>query len=555
VERIPQQAWLAFVVALAAVAGAVSTWTGFSDPLRIQDDARQFIFWMAEWRDEALFRGDLVAEYWRSVSPWLFTAIYRAFDLIGIEPVTTARLLPLILFPPTALFAFRFARTISSDPRVACLGAVFLLIALIVEDGVVSATPRAFAPLFFLIFLDGLARRSMVEMTLGIFCLAGIYPHLAIIGATALGIALVDFSGRPRINISKADLIFVAAGVLAAVAGVIPFLMESGQFGPTVTPDTARDYASLGPGGRTSLLVADGGVNFICHGRIGIVARCDGYLLLALWLLLAVLAAAPTVMLVRQIRSRGRDGSAIPFAVGAAAVLWFIIATIIAFRLHLPSRFILRAIPFVTVLPYGLLTGEAIRGGLAAAFEGRWRQRAEIAAALIGLAVFFAVVAHESPRHFATWRHPQLAAAIESMPVGTTLAGFVGDVDSIPLFAKRRVLFSRELAVAYQLGYYRQIEARMRDMLEVQWTSERSVLAEKLGRHPVDFYLIEPDQLADRVIDERLEKMLGEFVDEQRAQLGDTPTALSQLAPECRLGTFDGVEVLDAQCLIAAARP
>jgi hypothetical protein len=106
--RQSERAWLWLVVALGALAGIAAAAPGFLQPLTIQDDARQFVFWMAEWRDESLFRGDLVADYWRSVSPWLYVAIFRVAELMGVEPVATARILPAILFPASAYSASDF---------------------------------------------------------------------------------------------------------------------------------------------------------------------------------------------------------------------------------------------------------------------------------------------------------------------------------------------------------------------------------------------------------------------------------------------------------------
>ena len=549
---------LGIVLALAGIAGLAALMVGFSGPLTVQDDARQFVFWMAEWRDESFFRGDLVAEYWRSVSPWLFTAVYRAFDLVGIEPLTTARILPIILFPATGFFAFRFARAISDDPRVAALGALLLLLGLVSDDGVVSATPRAFAPLFFLIFLDGLARRLTLQVAIGLFCLAGVYPHLAIVGTTVLGIVFVDFTNGPRLKFAKADLTLLAAGVVAAVAGVTPFLVESGQFGPTVTPETATQFATFGPGGRSSVFGPDGTIDFACGRRIGLFAGlpgCEGFASPVFWLAIAAVAAPPALVFVRYLRSNGRSGSPIPFAVVLAGFAWFAIAALVAFRLHLPNRFVVRAIPMMTQLCLGLLIGEFIRDRLAAGSAGaRAKSRVAITVGIVVLAVFGALVATQTLRYFKTWKRPSLAEAIASLPVGTVIAGFVSDTDYVPLLAKRRVLFSIELAVGYHLGYFRQIEARMQDMVEAELTPDVTVLADRLARNAVDVYLVEAGRVADRQSDENFARILGDFVEQKRAELGDAPTALSRLAPPCRQGTFDGIEVLDARCLIAAAQ-
>jgi hypothetical protein len=552
--KIPDRVWLLIVVVLGAVAGARALVEAFPDPLTIPDDARQFIFWMSEWRDADLYRGDFVADYWRSVSPWFFSSVYRVFDLAGINPATASRLLPAILYPLVGIFAYRFARTIADDGSVACLGAAVLMIALVVEDDVVSATPRAFAPLFFLIFLDGLARRSIGQVVAGLFCLGGTYPSVAVVGVSVLGVAFIDFSRR-KIDVSWRNLAFVGAGVAAAIAAFLPFAGAVARFGPTATPETAKQFGDFAPNGRTAVFGEDGTIDFFCNFRMGLIPGCDGVDSLSFWLAIFGIAAAPTILLVMHVRSRGKSGSAIPFAVGLAGAVWFALSVAVAFKLYLPNRYLMRTLPVVVAMPYGILIGLAVRDGIVRVFSGRTRQRVEVAAAFVGLVAIFAFVAIQPPRGYKTWDNPRLSAALASLPAGTMVAGLVGDTDYVPSLTENRVLFSRELSAGYQLGYHRQIEARMRDMIEAELTSDEAVLAEKLAAHQIDVYLIASDSLADARIDPRYAGNLRDFIEEKSADLGDAPTALSRLAPECREGIFNGVEVLDAQCLIAAARP
>jgi hypothetical protein len=551
--KIPDRVWLLIVVMLGTVAGVRALVEAFPDPLTIPDDARQFVFWMSGWRDPEVYHGDFVADYWRSVSPWLFSGVYRVFDLAGIDPVTTSRLLPAILYPLIGTFAYRFARTITDEGSVACLGATVLMIALVIEDDVVSATPRAFAPLFFLLVLDGLARRSIGQLVVGLFCLGGTYPSVAVIGVSVLGVAFIDFSRR-TIDVSWRNVVFVGAGVVAAIAAFLPFAGAVARFGPTATPMTARQFGDFAPGGRTVVFDEDGTIDFFCNSRMGLIPGCNGADSLSFWLAIVGIAAAPTILLVMHVRSRGKSGSAIPFAVGLAGAVWFALSVAVAFKLYLPNRYLMRTLPVVVAMPYGILIGLAVRDGIGRVFSGVTRQRVEIVTAFVGLAAIFAFVAIQPPRGYSTWNKPQLAAAIASLPTGTLVAGLVSDTDFVPVLAKKRVLFSRELSAAYQLGYHRQIETRMRDMVEAELTPDEAVLAQKLAANQVDVYLIASDSLADARVDPRYAGNLGDFIEKKRADLGAASTALSRLAPECRQGVFDGVEVLDAQCLIAAAR-
>jgi len=52
----------------------------------VQDDARQHVFWMQRFLDPALFPRDLIADYFQSVAPAGYTAIYQMMAGVGINP-------------------------------------------------------------------------------------------------------------------------------------------------------------------------------------------------------------------------------------------------------------------------------------------------------------------------------------------------------------------------------------------------------------------------------------------------------------------------------------
>jgi hypothetical protein len=320
-----------------------------------------------------------------------------------------------------------------------------------------------------------------------------------------------------------------------------------------VTPETAREFATFGRDGRSSLFAPDGGLDFACGSRIGVfpgLPGCDGWTSPVFWIAAVGLALPPALVFRRYLKTGGQSGSPIPLAVVIAAFLWFAIGIALAFDLHIPSRFVLRTVPTMSILCLGLIVGEFFRSRLTPGTRSEWIARLVGGGLLVaGLAGLVATVTADD---FRTWKHPMLAGVVASYPSGTVFAGFVEDTDYIPLLAQRRVLFSDELAVAYHLGYYHRIEARMRDMAVAEFTPDPAILAERLERNAVDVYLVDGRRLADP--DRKFTHSLGNFVEEQKARRGGAQTALSRLAPSCSRGTFDRVVVLDAHCLIAAAR-
>ena len=66
------------------------------DPLVVQDDARQHVFWMQRLVDPSLLQDDLFADYFASQAPPGFVLLYRGL-LLFANPLTASKLLPPVL--------------------------------------------------------------------------------------------------------------------------------------------------------------------------------------------------------------------------------------------------------------------------------------------------------------------------------------------------------------------------------------------------------------------------------------------------------------------------
>ena len=224
--------WLVVAILLAVAPSYLALAESFSSNLVVQDDARQFIFWMAKWRDPTLFRGDLLADYWESVSPWLYVAFYRVFDLLGIPPLIASKLMPPVLIVATVFFAYRVAFALGNHAPVAFLCAILVLLMIVRNNSVFSATPRGFALPAFLAVLDGLVRGRMAYATIAQFMLCGIYPQLALVSLGAAGFTVLRWSPAPRFDFSRRSLGMIGLMAAATLGALLPLLLDAGKYGP-----------------------------------------------------------------------------------------------------------------------------------------------------------------------------------------------------------------------------------------------------------------------------------------------------------------------------------
>src|SRR5512136_2221929 len=95
--RYSKHQWLIFSLFFPVVFAIWGMCIGFGSPYVVQDDARQHVFWMARFLDPGLFPNDVIADYFQSVAPIGYKALYKGMALIGVDPSLFNKLLPMLL--------------------------------------------------------------------------------------------------------------------------------------------------------------------------------------------------------------------------------------------------------------------------------------------------------------------------------------------------------------------------------------------------------------------------------------------------------------------------
>src|SRR5918996_2798232 len=98
----------------------------FQFPYTVHNDARQHVFWMQRFVDPDLFPADLIADYFQSVSPLGYTALYQLFATFGIDPCLLNKSLPLVLGVVTTIYCFKVCIQIVPVPFAGFLSALLL---------------------------------------------------------------------------------------------------------------------------------------------------------------------------------------------------------------------------------------------------------------------------------------------------------------------------------------------------------------------------------------------------------------------------------------------
>jgi hypothetical protein len=557
--------WFGFSLAFAAIYGILGLQQAFGSEYVVQDDARQHVFWMQRFMDAGLFPGDLIADYFQSAVPVGYTSLYRLGALLGIDPMIFNKLLPIALSLITTGFVFGISMQILPIPVTGFLTTLLLNQNVWMKDDLSSATPRAFLyPLFaaFLYFLlrrprAGISSRSLLPM-LGAIALQGLfYPQCVLISAGILCLQPLQWNqGKPGFSKVRSDYGFCLAGLAVTVLVLLPFALQSSEFGPTITPAEARELADFGENGRSRFFINDPFEFWLVAERSGIFpALWVPRLMLSGLLLPIIWRFSDRFPLLRQVTNQVK---LLPQTIFASVGLFFI-AHLLLFKLQLPSRYTQHSFRFVMAISAAI----AITAILDALF--RWANRpgdrvaykkllaVGLTALLSGGLIFYPSLVEEFPQpNYKVGEVPALYEFFQQQPKDTLIASLSNEINNIPSFAQRSILVGREYAIPYQLGYYRQFRERVVDLIRAQYSSDLSAVKTFIQQYGIDFWVLEQDSLtAKYVVDERWVRQHEEVATEvvTTMQQGNVP-ALSRALEQCSALEVKNLIVLQATCLL-----
>lgn len=528
----------------------------------IQDDARQFLAWTARLADPAALRGDLIADYWHSVTPRALRALYGGFALIGISPLVLARLIPVVLLLASALATWRIALNLAGGRALAALIITGFTMALLVhEDSIFTATARAFSPPLFLLFVDGLLRARRWQMVASLGVLAAIYPTTALVGLTMLGLSYLRRRLPLPVELTRGSITTMLAATLAVGAPIALLPGEVARWEPVITIADALTMPNLGtPGGRSSIVPMAGTAAWLCSARVGILpeifpcwasrwATMFNLLLLTPLLFLAGRAALRAWR--GQATGNPRLGDIIYLWAALAGAMWWGVATIFAFKLHLPARYPQRVLSILEFMAIGQMIGLWL--------DARCDQRSSAAArarwVLAGLLALFAV-------SFATptpgMRRPADPGAMDwliAAPAAIRVGGLAADLDFVPAVTGRATHVTIEHAIPYHRTYFGEIDRRLKATLFAVSTPDAAQLAQFVRAERLDVLLVDRAFLEAGTIPEDYAGVVAADVVQAEAVLARGPSALQRAAGRCALYRGPRVWVIDAKCLAAPPPP
>jgi len=460
-----------------------------------EDDATQHIWWLYRYADPELFRGDVMVDYFRTMAPLGYRAIYGVAARF-IDALLAAKLVSGLLYLASGWLAWKIGTSLGGQDKRAIRGLLS-----VVSFIVVVSVGRTFAEV-----LPPLAFQRTFSLPLVLMCLwALIARRYRWVGASWVAAALVYPAILPLIGLMAGcvflrDLVrdrhmpdawvFNVACTVVAVAAALLGIPKADALGPAFTFREAVAMPEFGPNGRLKLHVSGFVADLVRFHTMGLGTSP--------WFLIAVAAAVVFVWW------RGKS-RLIPFAawamVGTGVGLWALLRLFSAqlmFGLYFPnrhSRWAIAAFGIVAFAAAAYAGLELVVGWLrnrGARMSGAGPVWALSAFAVVAMGALLWPDARRDYTSPVDHDLENVYAFISQLPKDTLVAAHPTLADDIPLRSRRSVLTSTETSMPWLRGYYAIVKPRVEASLRAAYATDISDLDSQLAPFGVDVFVTGP---------------------------------------------------------------
>ena len=501
--------WFAISFIAPLYFGTLSFFYASSSRYIVQDDARLHIVWLQRLTDSELFPNDTIADYFGIIQPAGFKLLYRLAAAVGIEALTLAKILPLVLALIATAYLFWVALRILPVPMSGVLTTVLLNQNIWIRDDLISAAPRAFVYPIFSAFLYYLLKDARLGCFISIAILGLFYPQMMLVAVSLLTLRLVKWQDyRPYLSRRFQDYTFWLLAVVMTGAMLFAFSHQVAvQVGELATLDEMKTLPEFQLSGRGEYF----GVPFLSFwfdGSSGLRLPLFPPIILLGVLLPLVgwqVSAARIKLLAFSLAPQITAQVHVIYQLLIGAIALFLIAHLIFPALYLPSRYTFYSSRFVLILSSGLMLTLVGRDWGAWMMQQKRRvsnwSRMDFATVEFSLMLEIAILITPAiPVLFLGgqgWVIGQPASVFEQIaqsPKDSLVASLVTDInDNVPAFSKRSILVGREFALPYHREFYAQMQQRAEDLVRSQYTPDPAVLKSFIETYGLDLWIIDRD--------------------------------------------------------------
>jgi hypothetical protein len=351
---------------------------------------------------------------------------------------------------------------------------------------------------------------------------------------------------------------FCFAGLATAISMILPYALISSPYGPVITATAAKQLPDFYPEGRGQFFLPDPWIFWLSGNRSGIFPTFKP-LLMGLGLLLPLLLWLPQIS--RRMRYRLLPAQYVTANVTVlvrivvVALMLFLAAHGLLFKLHLPSRYTAYTLRFVLVFAATLSLTLLLEAGL------RWLQQSPVELSrqvfvwgmtlcLGSLLLLYPGYAQDFPNTgYEKGKAEALYQFLAQQPKDSLVASLLTEADNLPTFAQRSVLVAPEYAIPYHIGYASQFRQRVNDLIQAQYSLDAATLRQFIDTYSVDFWLVGSDSFDADALPDQWIRQYPEALNAAIANLKQAQPIVQQHLNSCTILQERNLRLLEAACL------
>lgn len=458
------------------------------DPYVYSEDTRQHVWPLWHYYDDQLFREDFIRAYYLALMPDGYELAYReVFSFLA----------PMVFSKSVGygLYVLTLVVVALCSYRLAGLGAALATTALFVSGGFLLALtaggfPRSFSPLILAVAALALIEKRPLWIAIVTVVSATIYPTAAALCGAVLALYCLawgrigDLLGIPPAwpLWQRAVLLFATGAI--TVAALLPTTLDLRPYGERLSPDdvaevqaypeilgrhplafergyTLASFVKTTPIYATRTFLGDSERPLNAHLRAW---GHDNRRLVLLFVAVVTLAGLALGL--------WRDAALRRLMILPLASAGMAAAAMIAYPLlYYPQRFVMFSIPILAVILFPVaLSALAHRLSGARALQGKGALVRGLVVGFGTAIVLFTLGGLGSPTKGlldAEAKNGELFDAIAELPPDTMVAGWPkGVVADVPVIARRRILISHEVHLAFHEAYVKEMRDRMNALID-----------------------------------------------------------------------------------------
>jgi hypothetical protein len=454
------------------------------NPLIVNDDARQHIWWMRKFRNASLFFADPLADYAVSLQNIGTMGFYFLASLV-VDPVVVCKILPLFLMTATVFYIFRIAQNAGLQNLSALIVAAVFIVTSFYMDHTAGGHAHTFGFLLLSMFVFYLLREDDLKCGMLVVLETLFFPVLFPISVgTYLAAGL--WGRRQK---TKWRILVIAVFIGIALLGMKFFFLTGPRIGHVLTKPAILSMPELSAKGRWPVLPVRsvaGEIHVLAKESLFFVhpARFLSHAIKAVLNktgIFLVLLAACLALKIRRIPSRFLMVGGGLFV---TSLVLYKIAAKVMFRIYAPDRYFEYTIPFLALFALALPVMMAVEG------MRKPRARGFIYAALI-LFLISAVPGTKNAGLIDASQDKKFYDFLAALPNDVLIAAPPRLADNIPIFCRKKVFLNEELSVPLYDRYWAMMRERNKEFWNAYYAADLKTIARFCRDHQIDYLIID----------------------------------------------------------------